>query len=144
MAPKRRNQRLALIGLGALAVVAAAGLALSALSENIALFYSPSELAEAELAPGRTFRLGGMVEEGSVRRDGLDAIFEVTDFVDAVEVRYTGVLPDLFREGQGVVAQGALSEEGVFLASTVLAKHDEKYVPPEVKEALDRAQTAGS
>ena len=128
-----------LIGLTALA--GAAALVLTAFQENIMLFYSPSDLAERPPQGARSFRMGGLVEEGSVRRldDGLTVEFRITDLAESVAVIYTGILPDLFREGQGVVAEGVLNGAGVFEAREVLAKHDETYMPPEVAEALKAA-----
>ena len=141
----RRRQRLLLVGLLVTGVAVAVGLALLALQENINLFFSPSQVVAGE-APGNTpFRLGGMVVEGSVRRsDGsLEIQFELTDTAKSVAVAYTGILPDLFREGQGIVAQGSLRTDGVFNATQVLAKHDETYMPPEVTEALEKAKAMG-
>lgn len=122
-------------GLGVLAL--AATLILSALSDSLVYFYSPTELKEKALAPGTQIRVGGLVEEGSVdKRDGLDISFTVTDMNESVIVHYNGLLPDLFREGQGVVAEGTFMSDGQFYASKVLAKHDEKYMPKEVADAL--------
>lgn len=136
----RKRRRLLALGAGLILIAAAAALALSALEDTLVFFYSPSEIEAKALAPGRVFRLGGLVEEGSLktRADG-SVSFRVTDLETAVPVRFTGVLPDLFREGQGVVAQGALDPDGVFAASEVLAKHDETYMPPEVAEALKKS-----
>ncbi len=138
MAMKRKHRRLVFLVSGMLALGVAAGLVLSAFEENLVFFYSPSDLIEKELPDGRRFRLGGLVEEGSVRRlsDGLTVEFVVTDLSATVPVTFRGPLPDLFREGQGVVAEGVLSASGVFEADGVLAKHDENYMPPEVAEAL--------
>jgi cytochrome c-type biogenesis protein CcmE len=134
MTPKRK--RLWLL-LGSLCVLgAAAALVLSALSDNIVFFYSPTQIAEKHVPPDRRFRLGGLVEKGSVKKQGDQVSFRVTDLRKSVEVTYRGILPDLFREGQGVVAEGALDKNGVFAAREVLAKHDEKYMPPEVAKAL--------
>jgi cytochrome c-type biogenesis protein CcmE len=134
MTPKRK--RLWLL-VGSLCVLgAAAALVLSALSDNIVFFYSPSKLAEKHVPPERRFRLGGLVEEGSVRKDGSEVRFRITDLQRSLEVVYRGILPDLFREGQGVIAEGTLGADGVFTARDVLAKHDEKYMPPEVAKAL--------
>jgi cytochrome c-type biogenesis protein CcmE len=134
MTPKRK--RLWLL-VGSLCVLgAAAGLVLSALSDNIVFFYSPTQIAEKHVPPDRRFRLGGLVEKGSVKKQGDEVSFRVTDLRKSVEVTYRGILPDLFREGQGVVAEGALDKNGVFTAREVLAKHDEKYMPPEVAKAL--------
>jgi cytochrome c-type biogenesis protein CcmE len=117
----------------------AAWIALTALQDNIVFFRSPTEVAENPPAADRRFRIGGMVQEGSVVRDGLDVAFVVTDFNAVITVRYSGMLPDLFREGQGVVAEGRLHPDGIFVADNVLAKHDENYMPPEVAEALQKA-----
>ena len=127
---------LALGGLGG-----AVALVLMALEENIVFFYSPTELVEKDIDPGRRLRIGGLVEEGSVVRGGADGLiaFRVTDLSETVPVRYRGLLPDLFREGQGVVAEGMLGADGTFEASTILAKHDETYMPPEVAEALKKS-----
>lgn len=136
MTPRRK--RLWLV-LGILAGVAiAGGLALQAFRENVMFFFDPSQVVSGEVPHGQRFRLGGMVENGSVQRTpgSLEVQFVVTDFRQSVPVRYTGVLPDLFREGQGVVAHGRLDGAGVFTADEVLAKHDEKYMPPEVAKSL--------
>ncbi len=138
---KRKHRRLAFVAAGMVGLGGAAALVLSAFEENLVFFYGPSELAEMDMPEGRRFRLGGLVEEGSVRRldDGLTVTFRVTDLATATPVVYKGVLPDLFREGQGVVTEGALTAEGVFRAEGVLAKHDENYMPPEVAEALRKS-----
>ena len=133
----RKQRRAILIGtcLGVLAL--AVGLVLTALRDSIVFFYTPSEVAEKHLDTGQRFRLGGLVENGSLKRgEGTTVSFVVTDKRATMPVTYTGVLPDLFREGQGVVAEGALTSEGVFHADSVLAKHDEKYMPPEVAKKL--------
>lgn len=119
----------------------AATLGLKAFNENITLFQSPSDIAAGKVTEGTRFRIGGMVLENSVNRraDNLDINFELTDRVNTVQVSFTGILPDLFREGQGIVAMGQLDGDGVFVASEVLAKHDENYMPPEVAEALEKA-----
>jgi cytochrome c-type biogenesis protein CcmE len=130
---KRRLQALALGGVG---LGVATVLALTAFRDNLVFFYSPSDVAANHIGPGRTFRLGGMVEKGSVSREGDLTRFKVTDLAQEVVVSYRGQLPDLFREGQGVVTEGALSGSGDFVAREVLAKHDEKYMPPEVAKAL--------
>ena len=133
-----RHQRLA-IAAGVVAVVGvAAALVLNAFQSNLVFFYSPSQIASKEAPSGRTFRLGGLVEAGSVKRDGVSVSFVVTDTAQSVPVRYNGILPDLFKEGKGVVAQGQL-RDGTFEAREVLAKHDENYMPPEAAEALKRA-----
>ena len=135
---KPRHQRLA-IAAGVLSVVGiAAALVLNAFQSNLVFFYSPSQIASREAPTGRTFRLGGLVEAGSVKRDGVSVSFVVTDTARSVPVRYSGILPDLFKEGKGVVAQGQL-KDGTFEAREVLAKHDENYMPPEAAEALKRA-----
>lgn len=137
---KPRHKRLALIGgiVGSAAV--AVGLALNAFQSSIVFFYSPSQVVAKEAPTSRTFRLGGLVEEGSVKRSGTEVRFAVTDTTQTVAVHYVGLLPDLFKEGKGVVTQGQLRNDGVFVAREVLAKHDENYMPPEAAEALERAQ----
>lgn len=135
----RKQRRLTVI-FGGLAVLGVAlGLVLNALNDSVVFFRSPTDVAEQASPPGKRFRIGGLVEKGSVVR-GQDASvsFAVTDTKTSVKVSYQGLLPDLFREGQGVVAEGKLSTDGVFLADTVLAKHDETYMPPEVAEALKK------
>ncbi len=134
----RRQRRLTLIGIAAVVLSLAAGLALSALRDSIVFFVTPSELAAKPIDPGARFRLGGLVEEGSVVKDGLSIRFRVTDGGANLPVTYRGLLPDLFREKQGVVAEGKLDPSGVFIADTVLAKHDERYMPREVAEALKK------
>ncbi len=133
-----------LIVLGILvAVGAAVALVMNAFRSNLVFFYSPSQMIAKEAPVGKTFRLGGLVVQGSVKRDGIKVQFEVTDTVQKVPVVYEGILPDLFKEGKGVVAQGRL-ENDVFVAKEVLAKHDENYMPPEAAEALKRAQQGGT
>jgi cytochrome c-type biogenesis protein CcmE len=133
-----RGRRLAWV-LGGVAVLAVAtGLVLYALSSNIVFFFSPSQVAANEAPKGRSFRIGGLVEPDSVKREGIDVRFRVTDGAQTIAVLYRGTLPDLFREGKGVVAQGTLEPDGVFKASEVLAKHDENYMPPEAAEALKK------
>lgn len=135
---KTRHKRI-MIAVGALAVLGTAtALVLNAFNSNLVFFYSPTQVAAKEAPTGRTFRLGGMVETGSVRRDGVNVHFVVTDTVKSVPVQYQGILPDLFKEGKGVVAQGQL-KDGHFEAREVLAKHDENYMPPEAAEALRQA-----
>ncbi len=135
---KTRHKRLA-IAAGVLCVIAAAAaLVMNAFQSNLVFFYSPSQVASNEAPTGRTFRLGGLVEAGSVKRDGVLVNFIVTDTAKTVPVRYKGILPDLFKEGKGVVAQGQMTD-GVFEAREVLAKHDENYMPPEAADALKRA-----
>lgn len=133
-----------LIGIVGLGI--AATLLLRAFNSNMVFFYSPSQVQAGEVATERVFRLGGLVREGSIHREGdsVSVHFQVTDNAQTVAVRYTGILPDLFREGQGVVTQGRLGADGVFVASEVLAKHDETYMPPEVAEALEQAKQAST
>jgi len=135
----RKQRRMTIIG-AALAVLAlAAALVLNALSDAIVFFSTPSMVAEKHIPPGKRFRLGGLVQPGSVQRgDDLAVRFEIADKTAKLPVTYKGILPDLFREGQGVVAEGALDESGVFKADTVLAKHDEKYMPKDVADALKK------
>ena len=136
MTPRRKRFAIAL---GILAVVGGAtALVLDAFQSNLVFFYSPSQIVAKEAPVGRTFRLGGLVLEGSVQREGVLVRFEVTDTATTVPVQFSGILPDLFKEGKGVVAQGKL-ENGVFQAKEVLAKHDENYMPPEAAEALKNA-----
>jgi len=135
---------MALIGAALAALAVAAALVLYAFQSNIMLFFSPSQVQAKEAPIDRTFRIGGMVEEGSLKRlsDGLTVEFRVTDTVNTIPVTYTGILPDLFKEGKGVVAQGRLGGDGVFRASEVLAKHDENYMPPDAAHAVEQAQKA--
>jgi cytochrome c-type biogenesis protein CcmE len=134
----RKQRRLLLIGLAGIVLVTAVGLTLYALSSRIVFFNSPSEVVAQQLPPGTRIRLGGLVADGSVvKKTGGDVSFAVTDGNATIPVTYTGILPDLFREGQGVVAEGVISASG-FAADTVLAKHDERYMPPEVVEALKK------
>jgi cytochrome c-type biogenesis protein CcmE len=135
----RKQRRLVLIGTGLGVLVVAVALMLNALSDSIVFFNSPSDVAEKHVAPGARIRLGGLVKTGSlVRDDNLRIRFEVTDGNREIPVTYQGLLPDLFREGQGVVAEGTLNGAGVFAADTILAKHDETYMPKEVAEALKK------
>jgi len=136
---KTRHKRLAIAGVVVAAAGAAAALVLNAFQSNLVFFYSPSQIAAHEAPSMRTFRLGGLVERGTVKRDGTSVTFTVTDTAKSIPVRFQGILPDLFKEGKGVVAQGQL-QDGVFVAREVLAKHDENYMPPEAAEALKRAQ----
>ena len=142
---KPRHKRIAMIagGVGALAIATA--LVLSAFQRNLVFFFTPTQVAANEAPQGRTFRIGGLVEPGSVQRqaDGVTVRFIVTDTAKSIPVTYKGILPDLFREGKGVVTQGRLGADGVFQASEVLAKHDENYMPPEAAEALKRAHAKG-
>lgn len=133
----RKQKRLAVIGGGVAFLVAAVLLVMFAFSQSIAYFYVPGDLAKANVPPGTRIRLGGLVENGTVKRgEGSTVTFTVTDTLATVPVTYTGILPDLFREGQGVVAEGALSADGRFVADTVLAKHDETYMPKDVADRL--------
>ena len=134
----RKQRRLALIGTAVGVLGMALGLVLYAMRDNIVFFHAPADVAAKGVQPGTRFRLGGLVKEGSVRRDGQLITFEVTDAQKALPVRYQGILPDLFREGQGVVAEGVLEGSGVFKADTVLARHDETYMPREVADALKK------
>jgi cytochrome c-type biogenesis protein CcmE len=133
----RKQKRLSMI-LGGLAIIGlAAGLVLYALSDTITFFHTPSDIAETGVKPGQRIRLGGMVEDGSVKKGpGTITSFSVTDQIAAITVSYNGILPDLFREGQGVVTEGKLQEDGSFMADTVLAKHDENYMPRELADSL--------
>ena len=141
---KPRYKR-ALIIVAALVVIGiAAMLILNALNINIALYVTPSEVAAGKAPQGQAFRIGGMVKDGSLKRDGLTVHFVMTDLVKDIPVSYTGILPDLFKEGKGAVIQGRMNPNGEFVASEVLAKHDENYMPPEAKHALDQAQKNGS
>ena len=143
MTPRRR-QRLVLVGLIVVGCTIATGLALLALRENINLFFSPSQIVEGTAPSNTTIRLGGMVVAGSIQRgDNLGVTFVLTDLAEQVTVAYEGILPDLFREGQGIVTQGKLDSTGRFLAEQVLAKHDETYMPPEVNDALRKVMTVG-
>jgi len=141
---KPRTKRIAMVAGGLTALAVVAGLVLSAFQQNLVFFFTPSQVAANEAPQGKTFRIGGMVETGSVKRqpDGVTVRFIVTDTAKSVPVVYRGALPDLFREGKGVVAQGRVSPDGVFQASEVLAKHDENYMPPEAAEALKQGQAA--
>ena len=140
MKPHRRK-RLSIIIFIAMSLSAATGLIIFVMGQNINMFYTPSQVANGEVSSGTNFRIGGMVKEGTVEesQDSLQVDFVTTDYVSDVMVRYEGILPDLFREGQGVVAEGQIDANGVFQASKVLAKHDENYMSPEVKAALDAA-----
>lgn len=134
MKPIHRNRRLSLIAAGGFLLAGAAWLVFSALERNISYFYTPSEAQEAQIAPDTRIRLGGLVETGSLNHgDGLSIQFRVTDGSATLPVAYSGILPDLFREGQGVIAQGAFDHDGVFIADTILAKHDENYIPKELQ-----------
>jgi cytochrome c-type biogenesis protein CcmE len=139
---KPRHKRMAAIAFGVIALGVATALVLQAFQKNLVFFFSPTQVAAKEAPLGRTFRIGGIVEPGSVKRSGVDVSFTVTDTAKAIPVLYRGSLPDLFREGKMVVAQGQLREDGVFHAREVLAKHDENYMPPEAKEAVEKAHRA--
>jgi cytochrome c-type biogenesis protein CcmE len=134
----RKQRRLVLIGCGVGVLALASALVLSALKDSIVFFNSPTDVVEKQIKPGSRIRLGGLVQPGSVARDNLNARFDVTDGKTIIKVRYSGILPDLFREGQGVVAEGALDPSGQFVADVVLAKHDETYMPKEVADALKK------
>jgi len=141
---KARHKRLALVGGGLAALVVASTLVLSAFNKNLVFFFTPTQVANREAPQGRSFRIGGLVEAGSVKRqaDGVTVNFVVTDTAKSIPVAYRGVLPDLFKEGKGVVAQGKVGADGLFSADEVLAKHDENYMPPEAADALKRANQA--
>jgi cytochrome c-type biogenesis protein CcmE len=141
---KPRHKRIALIAGGLATLGVAAALVLSAFQSNLVFFFSPSQVWANEAPRGKTFRIGGMVETGSIQReaDGLTVRFRVTDTARTVPVVFTGILPDLFKEGKGVVAQGRIGADGVFHANQVLAKHDENYMPPEAAHALEQAKKA--
>lgn len=141
---KPKQQRLALVGAALVAIAGAGALAASALGDTATYFYSPSDVLAKGVPPGEAIRLGGLVEPGSVAREGATIVFRVTDNAQASAVRYTGIVPDLFREGQGVIAEGKFTADGTFVADTVLAKHDEKYMPPEVAGALHKTKTAAA
>ena len=142
---KPRHKRFVLIGLGLVAVGVAAALVLNAFRSNLVFFFTPTQVADGEVPQGRSFRIGGLVEAGTLTRepDGLTVHFVVTDMVKRVPVIYKGILPDLFKEGKGAVAQGQVGADGLFVASEVLAKHDENYMPPEAAAALAKAKAAG-
>ena len=137
---KPRHKRMTLIVCGLLSLGLAAYFVLNAFQSNLVFFFTPSQVVAGEAPQGRVFRIGGMVKTGTVKRDNLTVSFVVTDTVRDVNVNYTGILPDLFREGKGMVAEGKLNAVGGFDASEVLAKHDENYMPPEAQHAVDEAQ----
>jgi cytochrome c-type biogenesis protein CcmE len=141
---KPRHRRFLWIGGGVAVLAAAAALVLNAFQSNLVFFFTPTQIAANEAPKGRAFRIGGLVEEKSLRReaDGLTVHFNVTDTGKTVPVVYKGILPDLFKEGKGVVAQGKLENDGVFHATEVLAKHDENYMPPAAADAVDKAHAA--
>ena len=136
---KPRHRRLGWIAAGVALAGIAIALVLNAFQSNLVFFFSPTDVAEQRAPQGRTFRIGGLVEEKSVKRDGITVRFNVTDTAKTIPVVYTGILPDLFKEGKGVVAQGKLGPDGIFAASEVLAKHDENYMPPEAAAAVSKA-----
>jgi cytochrome c-type biogenesis protein CcmE len=139
---KPRHKRIALIAGGLAAIGIASALVLNALDSNIALYVTPSEVLAGKAPKGKAFRIGGMVRDGSLSRDNLTVHFVITDTVKDIPVAYTGILPDLFKEGKGAVIQGRLGDDGNFTATEVLAKHDENYMPPEAKAAVEQAQKA--
>jgi len=139
---KRRHRRITFIAVGLAALGLAAYLAASAFRNNLVFFFSPTQVAAKEAPVGRTFRIGGLVQEGTLKRDGLNVQFVVTDTEANIPVVYNGILPDLFKEGRGCVAQGKIGADGIFHAEQVLAKHDENYMPPEAGQALDKAKHA--
>jgi cytochrome c-type biogenesis protein CcmE len=142
---KARHKRMILVATGVAGVGVAAALALQALQSNIAYFFSPSQVLAGEAPKDHVFRLGGLVQKGTLQRvgDGLEVQFMVTDNAQQMRVSYTGILPDLFKEGQGVVTKGRLAADGTFQAEEVLAKHDEAYMPPEVADSLKTAHVDG-
>jgi cytochrome c-type biogenesis protein CcmE len=137
---KPRHRRVALIVVGLCVLGAASALVLSAFRENMVFFYTPSDVVAGKAPANRLFRVGGLVEAGSLHRDGVRVNFRVTDTAQTIAVSYDGILPDLFREGKGVVAQGRIEPGGMFHASEVLAKHDENYMPPDAAHALEQAE----
>ena len=136
---KARTRRFIWITVGVLVLCGAAAFVLNAFQSNLVFFFTPTQVSQGEAPKGRTFRAGGMVKENSLVRDGNTVRFVITDTLQEVPVVYVGLLPDLFKEGKGVVAQGKLGDDGIFVASEVLAKHDENYMPPEAKHAMDQA-----
>lgn len=141
---KPRSKRLMLLGGAVALLIGAVALVLTAFQENLVFFHTPTEVAEGKAPTGRTFRIGGLVEPGSIKRasDGVTVQFAITDTAKVIPVTYKGSLPDLFSEGKGAVVQGKMSPDGQFTASEVLAKHDENYMPPEAQHAVDQAQKA--
>lgn len=140
---KPRHKRMAGVAIGVVVLGIATALVLNAFQSNLVFFYTPTQIASNEAPQGKSFRVGGMVEVGSVKRNGVEVSFRVTDTAKTIPVVYTGILPDLFREGKGVVAQGQIGPDGVFRAREVLAKHDENYMPPEAAEAMKQARQKG-
>jgi len=141
---KSRHKKLLVIGLGLVGIGLIATLVLNAFRSNLVFFFTPTQVSQGEAPTGRAFRIGGLVEAGSVKRqpDGINVKFVVTDTAKSIPVIYQGILPDLFKEGKGVVAEGKLGSDGLFTASQVLAKHDENYMPPEAAHAVEQAQKA--
>ncbi|SDY68141.1 cytochrome c maturation protein CcmE [Nitrosomonas sp. Nm58] len=141
---KPRHKKIAIIASSVTALTVAAILVLNVFQSNLVFFFSPSQIAANEAPIGKSFRIGGIVEEGSLTRQGSSTTvsFAVTDTAEAIQVVYTGILPDLFKEGKGVVAQGKIADDGIFYADEVLAKHDENYMPPEAASALEQAAKA--
>ncbi|WP_396957853.1 cytochrome c maturation protein CcmE, partial [Nitrosomonas sp.] len=139
-----RHKKMAVIALSDSALTVAVVLVLNAFQSNLVFFFSPSQVAAKEAPIGKSFRIGGLVEEGSLKRegDGTTLNFAITDTAEVIRVVYTGILPDLFKEGKGVVAQGKMADDGIFYADEVLAKHDENYMPPEAASALEQAAKA--
>ena len=137
-----RQTRFALIAGGVLVLAAAAAFVLNAFQNNLVFFFTPTQVLNGEAPQNKTFRIGGLVKVGSLQRNGTDVSFVVTDTAQEIAVRYSGLLPDLFKEGKGVVAQGRLDAQGLLTATEVLAKHDENYMPPEAQHALDKAAQA--
>ena len=137
-----RQTRFALIAGGVLVLAAAAAFVLNAFQSNLVFFFTPTQVLNGEAPTNKTFRIGGLVKVGSLQRNGTDVSFVVTDTAQEIAVRYSGLLPDLFKEGKGVVAQGRLDTQGLLTATEVLAKHDENYMPPEAQHALDKAAQA--
>ena len=140
----KRQKKFMLIALGLAILASVTALVLNAFQSNLVFFFTPTQVFAGEAPKGRAFRIGGMVKDGSLKRDGLTVHFVITDLVKDIPVSYTGILPDLFKEGKGAVIQGRMNANGEFIASEVLAKHDENYMPPEAKHALEQAQKNGT
>ncbi len=141
---KSRHKRIAIIVAGIVLLAIAATLLLQSFQSNLVFFFSPTEVAEGKAPKDGNFRIGGLVETGSIQRNGTQVRFRVTDTAKTMDVVYTGILPDLFKEGKGVVAQGKQGEDGIFVADQVLAKHDENYMPPEAADALEKAKASAT
>lgn len=141
---KSRHKRIAIIVAGIVLLGIAATLLLQSFQSNLVFFFSPTEVAEGKAPKDGNFRIGGLVETGSIQRNGTQVKFRVTDTAKTMDVVYTGILPDLFKEGKGVVAQGKQGEDGIFVANQVLAKHDENYMPPEAADALEKAKASAT